>query len=111
MQTLIELIKYHAITDSEFRCYIPIIEKAERNEVIHPDITIECCASLLQGISKTIVYSFDKLCNRNDYENGKAKNQLRNALKRLAHGDNLVEIGFPVAALNLAQIFRTDELL
>ncbi len=104
MRTLVELIERHADSDSEFRYYVPIIEKAEKNELQHPDITIECCVSLLQGISKTIVYRLDHSHDRIEYEKGKLKNQIRDALRCLAASDDLLEIGFPTAALNLAQV-------
>lgn len=42
MQTLCELIERHSEENSEFRYYIKHIDEAEANEVLHPDITIEC---------------------------------------------------------------------
>lgn len=57
MDSLKELIIKNKEKFPEFEYYIPIIEKAERNQEEHPDIAIECCNSLVQGISKTIIFS------------------------------------------------------
>lgn len=57
MNSLKELIIKNKEKFPEFEYYIPIIETAERNQEEHPDITIECCNSLVQGISKTIIFS------------------------------------------------------
>lgn len=57
MDSLKELIIKNKEKFPEFEYYIPIIEKAETNQEEHPDIAIECCNSLVQGISKTIIFS------------------------------------------------------
>lgn len=57
MDSLKELIVKNQEQFPEFEYYIPIIEKAQRNQIEHPDIAIECCNSLVQGISKTIIFS------------------------------------------------------
>ncbi|MFB2895192.1 hypothetical protein ACE1CI_19970 [Aerosakkonemataceae cyanobacterium BLCC-F50] len=57
MDSLKELIIKNKEKFPEFEYYIPIIEIAERNQEEHPDIAIECCNSLVQGISKTIIFS------------------------------------------------------
>jgi hypothetical protein len=104
MQTLREIIERHSEENSEFRYYIPIIEKAERNEVDHPDITIECCASLFQGLSKTIVKRLDPVTFEDDFENQPLQRQVRLAFRCLAAGDDAVELAFPVAAENLVRV-------
>lgn len=57
MESLKNLIVINRDKFPEFEYYIPIIEKAQSNQEKHPDITIECCNSLVQGISKTIIFS------------------------------------------------------
>jgi hypothetical protein len=105
MQTLIELIERHADENSELRYYIPIIEKAERNEVQHPDICIECCASLFQGVSKTIVNRLDPPSDRNAFDNASIGSQVKRALQCLAVGDGgVTEIDFPRRVESLVQI-------
>ncbi|MAC84291.1 MAG: hypothetical protein CL624_09165 [Arcobacter sp.] len=46
-----------------FSYYILLIEKAEKNLLIYPDISIESCKSLLEGICKTILISLDNTIN------------------------------------------------
>lgn len=104
MQTLVELIERHSPEESDFRYYIPIIEKAEENEIHHPDITIECCASLFQGISKTIVYRLDPPADKKQFENESIQRQVKAALKCLSASDDLFEAAFPTAAENMVRI-------
>lgn len=105
MQSLIELIERHADENSELRYYIPIIEKAERNEDQHPDICIECCASLFQGVSKTIVHRIDPPADKDAFDNGKLGWQVKRALQCLASKDGgVTEIDFPRRVESLVQI-------
>jgi hypothetical protein len=104
MHTLREIIERHSEDNSEFRYYISIIEKAERNEVDHPDITIECCASLFQGISKTIVKRLDPAGFAADFENLALQRQVKAAFRCLAAGDDTVEVAFPVAVENMVRV-------
>ncbi|MAN75363.1 MAG: hypothetical protein CME84_14935 [Henriciella sp.] len=103
MRTLIDLIHRHAGSDADFQYYMTIIENAEKNDIENPDISIECCASLFQGIAKTIVYNLEPGCDRAEFERGKVHNQVRHTLRCLAASDDIIEIGFPTAALNLVQ--------
>lgn len=104
MQTLRELIERHSDENSEFRYYIKHIDEAEANEIAHPDITIECCASLFQGVSKTIVARLDPPENAKAFADGSVQSQVRAALKCLAVGDDIIEIDFPRRAESLVQI-------
>lgn len=104
MQTLIELIDRHSPEESDFRYYIPIIQKAESNEIEHPDITIECCASLFQGISKTIVYRLQPPPDKKQFENESIQRQVKLALRCLSANDDLIETAFPVAVENLIRV-------
>lgn len=104
MQTLIELIERHSDENSELRYYIKHIEEAQDNEVQHPDICIECCASLFQGVSKTIVNRLDPPQDREQFERESIQRQVKRALRCLAASDSLVELGFPVAVENLVRI-------
>ncbi|TPL72288.1 abortive infection family protein [Mesorhizobium sp. B2-3-15] len=104
MQTLIELIERHSDENSELRYYIKHIEESQANEVQHPDICIECCASLFQGVSKTIVNRLDPPQDREQFERDSIQRQVKKALRCLAASDSLVELGFPVAVENLVRI-------
>lgn len=104
MQSLKDLIERHSSEESDFRYYIPIVEKAERNEIDHPDICIECCASLFQGISKSIVYRLDATCDRKVFENLNLQRQVKSAFSCLKEHDDVLEEAFAVAAENLSRI-------
>jgi Abortive infection C-terminus len=105
MQTLRELIERHSDENSEFRYYIPIIEKAEANEEQHPDITIECCASLFQGISKTIVNRLDPPDDPKAFEEQSISKQVKAAMDCVAQKDGgITEIEFAKRVSSLVQI-------
>ena len=105
MQSLVELIERHADENSELRYYIAIIEKAERNEVQHPDICIECCASLFQGVAKTIVNRLEPPDDKKAFEKSSIGSQVRRALQCLAAKDGgVTEIDFPRRVESLVQI-------
>jgi hypothetical protein len=91
MQSVKELIKKHAEQNIEFLYYIPIMEKAERNEVDHPDITIECCSALFQGISKSIVHRLDPSCDKEAFEDEKLPQQVKAAMRCLRENDDAFE--------------------
>jgi hypothetical protein len=104
VRTLRELIERHSEQNSEFRYYIKHIDEAEANEVAHPDITIECCTALFQGISKTIVNRLNPPADAKAFADGSVQSQVRAALKCLAAGDDVIEIDFPRRAESLIQI-------
>jgi hypothetical protein len=105
MRTLVDLIERHADENSDLRYYVPLIEKAERNEVQHPDICIECCASLFQGVSKTIVNRLDPPPDQKAFENSAIGWQVKRALQCLAASDGgITEIDFPRRVESLVQI-------
>lgn len=104
MQSLKELIERHSPEESDFRYYITIIEKAERNEIDNPDICIECCASLFQGVSKSIVYRLDRGCDRESFERLTLHRQVKRAFTCLKEHDDVLEDSFATAAENLSRI-------
>lgn len=104
MQTLRELIERHSQENSEFRYYIKHIDEAEANEIAHPDITIECCTSLLQGVSKTIVYRLAPPEDSAKFEVESIQRQVKLAMRAVAAGDGAFELAFPVAVENLVRI-------
>lgn len=104
MQSLKDLIERHTSEESDFRYYVPIIEKAERNENDHPDICIECCSSLFQGISKSIVYRLDANCDQEKFEGLSLQRQVKKAFSCLKERDDILEDAFAVAAENLSRI-------
>jgi hypothetical protein len=91
MQSVKELIERYAGQNADFLYYIPIIEKAERNELDHPDITIECCCALFQGISKSIVHRLDPACDKEAFEDEKLPQQVKAAMRCLSENDDAFE--------------------
>lgn len=106
MQTLRELIERHSEENSEFRYYIKHIDEAEANEIAHPDITIECCTALFQGVSKTIVNRIGSPDQQKGFESEKLHNQVRTAFHCLKaqDQDDVLEDVLPTRALSLVQV-------
>lgn len=107
MKSVKELIERYAERNAEFLYYVPIIEKAERNEVDHPDITIECCSSLFQGISKSIVHRLDPLCDKEAFEGESLPTQVRRALICLKENEDVIEDDFVRRGVSLALAIGT----
>ena len=62
--------KIHSISEKHesFGYYELLIEKAERNAQVNPDICIEACKSLIEGVSKQIQKSFDPQITERDFK-------------------------------------------
>jgi hypothetical protein len=103
MDSLKSLITGNLEEFPDFEYYIPLIEKAERNQEPHPDIAIECCLSLIQGISKSIILRLDSKANKDDLENGKVSNQFKQAAKLVKVNDDVFEDLFVNQCSNLAK--------
>ena len=69
-----------------FDYYELLIEKAEKNANVNPDICIEACKSLLEGISKHIQKSFNPQLSEKDFKDRNVTLQsiFGNALNKLA---------------------------
>lgn len=107
MQSLIQLIERHADEESEFRYYIDNILLAEVSEVDRPDVCIETCASLMQGISKAIIHRLEPDCDRNAIEELTLPQQVRRAFSVLQENDDVIELEFMRAAENMARVAGT----
>jgi hypothetical protein len=62
--------RIHSISE-KYECfgyYELLIEKAERNAQVNPDICIEACKSLIEGISKQIQKSFNPQITEKDFK-------------------------------------------
>lgn len=98
MDSLKSLITRNIDQFPDFEYYIPIIEKAERNQESHPDIAIECCLSLIQGISKTIILKLDTTADPNKLENDNTESRVHHQFKRAAEllkvNDDIYETAF-----------------
>ena len=59
MNTVVDLIKQNSDRHQHFEQYFAVIETAEQNKHANPDICIESCKSLIEGVSKTILVNLD----------------------------------------------------
>jgi hypothetical protein len=106
MDSLTSLITRNLDQFPDFEYYIPIIQKAERNQEPHPDIAIECCLSLIQGISKTIILRLDKKAEPDNLEHNKNESRVHHQFKRAAEllkeNDDIYESAFTTSCSALA---------
>lgn len=65
MEPAIKIIVENATDFPEFRYYIRLMKKAELNLVSQPDICIEICKSLIEGISKSVILELHPAADRN----------------------------------------------
>ncbi|MCW8331963.1 abortive infection family protein [Photobacterium sp. SDRW27] len=96
MDSLKNLIEQHLPDFPDFDYYLPIIEKAVVNQEPHPDICIECCTSLIQGLSKTIISRLDPVEYEKKFNNKSKDTQdlVKPALKLLAEDMSNIEEDF-----------------
>jgi len=106
MDSLKSLITRCLAQFPDFEYYIPIIEKAERNQEPHPDIAIECCLSLIQGISKTIILKLDKIADPDKLEEDRHESRVHHQFKRAAEllkeNNDIYETAFTGSCSRLA---------
>ena len=106
MDSLKSLITRNLYRFPDFKYYIPIIEKAERNQEPHPDIAIECCLSLIQGVSKTIILKLDETATIHELENNNSESRAHKQFKRAAElikqNDDIYETAFTGTCSGLA---------
>lgn len=59
MMKIKEIIKKNIDKQSHFEEYFKIIDLIQTNEITNPDICIESCKALIEGVSKTIIINLD----------------------------------------------------
>ena len=104
MQGFEKIVEAYAADYPEFEYYLKHVQEIRNNEESFPDITIECCASLLQGISKSIVYRLDPAVDRKTFEVGKLEFQVKEAFRMIEGASDVVEIALPRACSTVARI-------
>lgn len=103
MNSLKNLIARNIEDFPDFEYYTPIIGKVERNQEPHPDISIECCLPLFQGISKSIILRLDSNVNKDELENRKVSHQFKQAAKLIKINNDVFEDLFVNQCSNLAK--------
>lgn len=104
MQSFEKLIRAYAADYPDFEYYLKHAQDIRSHEEEHPDITIECSVSLLQGISKSIVYRLDPSVDREAFERGKLEYQVKEAFRVIEVQSDVIEIAFPRACSTVARI-------
>lgn len=110
MNLLRTLIEKNLTEFPEFAYYLPIVDKALNYEESRPDTAIECCNSLLQGFSKTIILNLDEDATREELDTqGEAKSDklIKRALRCLKANDDVYEDDFAMRGASLALAIAT----
>ncbi len=107
MKHAVELIVNNSNRHPEFRYYIRLMKKAERNSLNQPDICIETCKSLLEGISKSIIERLDSAADRKSLDRLDISPLVKKATQLLKQADNVIEDDFVTRCSSLAHALGT----
>lgn len=94
MQRTTKLIKANQDQFPDCAYYLPLFSKARRNLTKHPDISIETCKSLLEGISKTIILGLDGSAVSGDLDRKDVEPLVKSAARLLKANDDVIEENF-----------------
>lgn len=94
MQRTSKLIKAHQEQFPDCGYYARLFSKARRNISRHPDICIETCKSLLEGISKTIILGLDTSAIGSDLDKKDVEPLVKSATRLLKANDDVIEENF-----------------
>lgn len=67
----------------DFEYYYTIVQEVEDNAILHPDICIESCKSLIEGVSKSVIERTDKTQTREEIEKKDFMPLYQEAIKKL----------------------------
>ena len=107
MKSVQEIITNNKEKFEHFQYYDLILEKIEKNASKNPDICIESCKSLIEGISKTILKALDNTFNEKDVNKQNVMPIFKDAVKKLAEHDENIEEDFINRAGSLVHLFGT----
>ena len=105
MQTVRRLISDNQDQYEHFSYYEGIIDVIEEKIQTHPDICIESCKSLIEGVSKTIIKKLDNTANDKDLNKLDVMPLFKRAANKLAEFDNELELDFVNRTASLIQNF------
>src|SRR5687768_11818873 len=94
MKLVRTLIAQNSDKYEHFSYYEGIIDVIEEKIQSHPDICIESCKSLIEGISKTIIKTLDKTVTDADLRKMDVMPLFKRAANKLAEFDSTLEIDF-----------------
>ena len=96
-----QLLKHPPSRFSDFEYYYVILEKITENRTSNPDIAIESCKSLVEGLAKSILKHTDKSYVDNQRSTEDLNPLLKKAINALANRDANIEEQFTKAVGNL----------
>lgn len=102
MQRTANLIKANQSAFPDCAYYLPLLSKARRNARNHPDMCIETCKAVLEGISKTIVLGLDEEATKAAIDKKDVDQIVKWAVKTLQQNDDVIESNFVTRATSLA---------
>jgi len=94
VQRTSKLIQANAGQFPDCAYYLALFSQARRNAGKHPDICIETCKSLLEGISKTIILNLDSTSSSDDLDAKGVEPLVKSAAKLLRVNDDVIEDHF-----------------
>ena len=94
MDKTISIISLNIEKYSHFEEYFKIIEVIQHNENVNPDICIESCKALVEGISKTILIDLDNTKTRENIDKDDLPKIFKNAMRVLSDNCNDIEGDF-----------------
>ena len=107
MERVSQLIKGELERFPDCEYYLAIINEAESNVSTHPDICIETCKSLLEGISKTVLARTQKNLTTHHIENLKFVPVVTKAMHDLRDNDDVIEDDFKSKVVEMMRALGT----
>ena len=105
MESVRSIIKENNEKYEHFSYYEIILDKIQENVIEHPDICIESCKSLIEGVSKTILITLDSDITEREIKSLDVMPLFRKATNKLAEFDEEIELDFATRSCSLIQNF------
>ena len=103
MEPAIQIIVDNADEHPEFRYYIKLMKKAERNLESQPDICIEICKALIEGVSKTIILDANPEVDKKKLNSMDVSPLAKWACQLLKQDNNVIEDEFARRVASVAE--------
>lgn len=94
MKNLKQLISNNSEKFGEFTYYLLHIEKIENNIIIHPDIAIETCKAMIEGICKTILFRLNRSYDEMSVKEWVFQRIFSTSVNLIAENDNTFEADY-----------------
>ena len=83
MKLVREILDKHTLEFEDFNYYYVVIEEIEKNQAAHPDICIESCKALIEGVCKTMLERTDTTLSRKNINDFDFHKLYKNAVLKL----------------------------